>query len=183
MMRSIVILLLSSGILFPTSVLRAAIPADKIKAAYIYQFTQFVTWPQVSASANEPFTICVLGDEPIGNELEPLNWRQTSGRLTRISSPKTMRDTDSCNILYIAKTEQHQLPEILRYFHNKPVLTISSIPGFAASGGIIGFVIIDNKVRLKINRSAAQRANITLSAKLLEVANVIENHASKSHRP
>ncbi len=172
MLRLIIILVLGSGMLFPATALFAVAPApaDKIKAAYIYQFTQFVTWPDPSVSVDTPFTICMLGKGPIGNELEPLNRRRLGRGLIRVSYPQTLRDTAACNILYIAETEQRQLQSTLNYLRNNPVLTVSSIPNFAARGGIIGFVTVDRRVRLEINRAAARHANIQLSAKLLEVA-------------
>lgn len=182
MLRHIIILLLSGGMLFPATALFAIAPApaDKIKAAYIYQFTQFVTWQDPPVSADVPFTICVLGKEPIGSELEPLNRRRLGRGLISVSYPQTLRDTGACNILYIAETEQRQFQSILKYLHNKPVLTVSSIPDFAARGGIIGFVTVDKRVRLEINRAAARNANIKLSAKLMEVAIHVVDTASES---
>jgi len=181
MLRLIIILLFGSGMLFPATTLSAGAgaTADKIKAAYIYQFTQFVTWPDPPVSADTPLTICVLGKGPIGNELEPLNRRRLGRGLISVSYPQTLRDTAVCNILYIAETEQRQLQSTLNYLHNKPVLTVSSIPNFAARGGIIGFVIVNKRVRLEINRAAARNANIQLSAKLLEVAMRVVDTASE----
>jgi hypothetical protein len=41
---------------------------------------------------------------------------------------------------------------------------------FCQSGGIIQFVIVENKVRFIINQNAAKAANIKLSATLLDLA-------------
>lgn len=177
------IILVGLGILFQTSNVFAAVPADKIKAAYIYQLTKFVTWPDSPASADKTFTICVIGKEPIHDELKPLGQRKTKQQSIKIRYPNSARDTIGCNILYIARTEQHQLKTILEYSHKKPILTVSSLPHFTENGGIIGFVIINNKVRLEINRAPARHNNIKLSAKLLEVANVIRNNTQEENQP
>lgn len=180
-MRQANVLLLSIGMLIQTATLLAAPPvsADKIKAAYIYQLTQFVTWPN-SSSANNKVTICVLGQESITQELDPLNQSQQDEGFIRVRHLKTLRDASDCQILYIAKNKNHQLEAVFRYLqngsHDKPILTVSSIPNFAINGGIIGFVINNNKVRLEINPARARHANIKLNAKLLEVAIIVRDN-------
>lgn len=171
--------------LFQATALLAAppAPADKIKAAYIYQLTHFITWPD-AATATKDFPICILGKEPITQELAPLDQRQQGKRFIKVLHPKTIHDAADCRILYIAKSNQHQLQTILRYLHHdlrdNPILTVSSLSNFAANGGIIGFVIINNKVRLEINPACARRANIKLNAKLLEVANIVGSVATNN---
>ena len=156
---------------------------SKIKAAYIYQLTHFVTWPEISGSTKTTFTICVLGKDSISKELAPLNQRKNGALTFKVSRPKTIQDSSNCNILYVAKTEKRRLKSILRNSSNKPILTVSSIPGFITKGGIIGFVILDNKVRLEINRATACHADIELSAKLLEVADIVRNGEAKECKP
>lgn len=124
-----------------------------------------------------------MGKEPIRDELKPLGQRKIKGKPINIRYPDTALDTVGCNILYIAKTERHQLETILKRSHKKPILTVSSIPHFTENGGIIGFVIINDKVRLEINRAPTRHNNIKLSAKLLEVANVIRNNMPGENPP
>ena len=155
--------------LFTTTHLFAAptATADKVKAAYIYQLTHFATWPNTPSLADEVFSICVLGSNGIYNKLAPLNSHQEKNRTLNVRRAKNLTDLKNCNILYIGKSERHRLPAIINQTRGKPILTVSSMPNFATGDGIIGFVTIDNKIRLEINRSAAQRAKIKFSAKLL----------------
>lgn len=176
-------LFVSAGILLPLTNAVAAVSADKIKAAYLFQLTKFATWPNTSSSADKVFTICVLGNESINDELKPLNRRKAKGQRIKVSHLNTLKDASHCNILYIAKTAQPQLQRILEYSSDKQILTVSSVPGFAANGGSVGFVIVKNKVRLEINRAPARRAGIKLSAKLLEVASVVIDDASGGQQP
>jgi hypothetical protein len=171
MKRIFMLLQLFSGILFPVETLLAGTPAsaDKIKAAYIYQFTQFITWPDTTRSTEQKFSICIFGSAPIGIELEPLDQRQEEGRLFTIRYPKKISETDSCNILYISETKQRRLQKILNYLNGKPVLTVSSIPDFARHGGMIDFIVHKNKIRLETNIAVARHSKLNISAKLLEV--------------
>lgn len=55
------------------------------------------------------------------------------------------------------------------------MLTVGDMDGFARHGGIIGFVMDDNKVAFEINAGAAKRAKLKVSSKLLKLAkSVIE---------
>lgn len=174
--RSVINLLLSvvilTCVLLPQSE-AAAVPADKVKAGYIYQFLQFVSWPESSSSGETSINICVLGNDPIANELEPLNMTRVGQQNLKIRTAENIQDTLDCNILYISEASNWSLKDLLTHIDNKPVLTVSSLPDFAGNGGIIGFVIKNDKIRLEINRTPAHRSNIQLNAKLLEVASVV----------
>jgi hypothetical protein len=49
---------------------------------------------------------------------------------------------------------------------------VSDADGFAERGGMIRFVTDRNHIRLQINVDAAQAANLTISSKLLRVADL-----------
>lgn len=184
LLKKLIILVFSAGVIFPAFALNggSAVTADKIKAAYTFQFTKFVVWPD-SSSTEKPFTICILGNEPIGKQLEPLNQRKIGERSITVKNIKTISKADDCNILYIAETESERLNDIFRFLHKKPILTVSSIPDFALQGGIIGLVSYKKKIRLEINLSSARSVDIKLSAKLLEIASVVDGVGNKEEQP
>jgi hypothetical protein len=49
------------------------------------------------------------------------------------------------------------------------------MPNFTANGGMIQFVVRDNKVRFEVNLRAAEKAGLSLSSQLLKVATDIRN--------
>jgi len=53
------------------------------------------------------------------------------------------------------------------------ILTVGENDGFAKRSGMIRFVVRDNKVRLRINVDAARAAKLTISSKLLRVAEIV----------
>jgi len=49
----------------------APAPEYQVKAAYLFNFGQFVEWPpEVWTTPNAPFAICVVGDDPFGRTLD-----------------------------------------------------------------------------------------------------------------
>lgn len=156
---------------------------EKIKAAYIYRFTQFVTWPETSSDENL-FNICVLGQETVlKKELNPINGLEDGNKIINIRYPETTYNSDKCHILYISDKFQNRLKSTLSYLKDKPILTVSSIPYFAERGGIIGFILFDDTIRLTINRESAFHANIILNSKLLEVAKIVNKLKNMESQP
>ena len=62
------------------------------------------------------------------------------------------------------------MDEILKAVKGKPVLTVADMDNPTTSGVMIRFVVENNKVHFRINAQAARVANISLSSKLLRVA-------------
>ncbi|HEY2573395.1 MAG TPA: YfiR family protein, partial [Verrucomicrobiaceae bacterium] len=74
----------------------------------------------------------------------------------------------TCHILYITQSEARHTDEIVRSLKGKPILTVADTDGSA--GIIIRFIVENNKVHFSIDQEAAREADLTLSSKLLRVA-------------
>lgn len=144
-----------------------------VKAVYLYNFGKFVQWP-ASENKSESFTICVLGRDPFGPALDTtLAGESIDNRKLLAKRIANSRDAAGCQILFISASESARLKEILATVEKFRVLTVSDIPGFTANGGMIQFVLMDNKVRFEVNVSATEKAGLTCSSQLLKVASDI----------
>lgn len=144
----------------------------QIEAVYLYDFSKFVAWPKQTANAkNEPFSICVLGEDPFGAVLDTtLSGENIQGNTLvakRISKPE---DAAGCKIVFVSNSEENRLKEILAAFDGTDILTVSDIHNFSRRGGMIQFVLEGGKVRFEVNVTNAANAGLTLSADLLQVA-------------
>ena len=57
--------------------------------------------------------------------------------------------------------------------NSQRVNTLTDIPDFATSGGIIRFMTRENKIKLQINLAASKEADLNISSKLLQVAEIV----------
>ena len=150
----------------------------KVKAAYLYNFIKFVNWPAgvfTSDDASMPIKVCILGDDPFGDLLDPIKHRTAKGHTLSIKNYASFDELEqSCHVLFISRSVQKRLPAILSKIGQTNILTVSDIENFAKRGGMIGFTIKDGKVRLEINRKASQKCGIQISSKLLELATIVE---------
>ena len=147
----------------------------KLKAAFIYNFSQFIEWPESSFSAPDaPFQICVVGDDPFGEILKPIQKRKYHTHPIEISYPKTVAEAESCRILYLdTQAKASQWRDIIKNLGDTPVLTVTSNNDAMESGFCIGFVSLEGKTRWNMNLAAARKAQLKISAKLIEISVMI----------
>ena len=146
----------------------------QVKAAFLLNFTKFVQWPPGAfADEHSPLAICILGDDPFGNTLsemvksEAVNGHElTVERIHRAPSPK------SCQVLFLGRAEK-DIPKILAAL-GPGILTVGESDKFLSDGGVIRFLVEDRRVRFDINQSAAAKALLTLSSRLMTVARSVE---------
>jgi hypothetical protein len=146
----------------------------QIKAAYLYNFINFIDWPIDSNFANRhTLNLCVVGDDPFGNDLDDIRNEIVKGKKLTVQNYTSLAKLKSCDIVFIpASGKNHMLP-ILKSIGNSSVLTVSDMEDSARHGVIISFFIERQKVRFAINNEAARRAGFKISSKLLKLAKII----------
>ena len=147
----------------------------QVKAAFLFNFARFVEWPaEAFPTADAPLQICILGQDPFGADFEQMIVdKSVNGHRMEIAHPEGVPQARACHILFIAFSEKPRLREILQGLRGTSVLTVGEVPGFVQMGGIINFVLDDNRVRFEINQRAAQLVRLKLSARLLTVAKLV----------
>jgi hypothetical protein len=124
--------------------------------------------------SSAPLRICILGRDPFGEELRNITKEKTvSGRKLQIDQLVDLQQARACQIVFIASSERAQLKEILEGLQGANVLTVADTKGFAEQGGMINFVLENDRVQFEVNRKAAEQAGLKISSKLLSVAKLV----------
>ena len=147
----------------------------KVKAAFLYNFSRFVTWPEHARQENGKFNLCILGSDPFRELLEPLSGKSIQKSSLNIKRLATLDQDHACQIIFISQTGNRDLKHTMSILKEQPVLTVSDIEDFTAHGGIIQFKLVDNKVRFNINIDNISHAGLTISSKLLSLATIVRN--------
>jgi len=164
------------ALLAPVCARAAGTPGEyEVKAALLYNFARFVTWPAGAFShADSPFVIGVVGDDPFGSALErTLGAKSIGGRPIVIRRWPRARDRGACHILFVAASERAAVRRLLAPLAAEPVLTVSDMPGFAADGGIVGLRLVDSRITFEINEDHANAASLSISSRLLSLARLV----------
>lgn len=152
----------------------------QLKAVFLFNFAQFVEWPPPAfPETKTPFIVGVLGDDPFGaylNETVRGETVQTHPMIVR--RYRDVADIEACHILFISRSEADRMEPVLTSLHGQGTLTVSDAESFAEQGGMIQFVTEANKIRLRINVEAARAADLTISSKLLSLAQIVTPRGS-----
>jgi hypothetical protein len=142
----------------------------QVKAAYLLNFARFVEWPPSAfAAAEAPLTICILGEDPFQTTLDRLIADETvDGHRLAVRRLQREPVTAGCHVLYVAASESDQA-KLLRGMERE-VLTVGEGDSFLRAGGMLAFVMEGRRIRFSINLAAANRSDVKLSSKLLNVA-------------
>ena len=155
----------------------------QVKAAFLFNFAKFVEWPSDNPrDAEDGFVICVFEDESLAQALDQaVSGKTVEGRVFRVRRLQNLDDTRSCRMLYLGGSDTSRLVALLKSVRTTAVLTVGNAPGFTRQGGIINFIMQDNRVRFEINPEAADRAGLRISSKLLQLATIVRDAAKLEH--
>lgn len=148
----------------------------QLKAAFLFNFAQFVKWPADSfTSSGEPFYIGILGDDPFNGALEQTVQGETVDKHKLIvRHSQNLESLEDCQLIFICKSEASHIEEILTKLDSKPILSVSEVGSFAREGGIINFYLQGGKVRFEINPESAQQKRLKISSQLLTLGKIVQ---------
>jgi hypothetical protein len=145
----------------------------EVKAVFLYNLAKFIDWPDKSFDNSPTLTVYILGDDPFGPNLDAIKGKLIKGKtvvVKQIASPTALKNV---GILFIARSEKEQLPDILKSLSGLPILTVGDTQSFANRGVMVNFYIENSKIRFEINMEAARLAGLKISSNLLKMGKII----------
>lgn len=144
-----------------------------VKAGFVGNFTKLVEWPADAVAGS--LTVCIAGEiQPVESAFSKLDGRTAQAYSIRVIKNVQPGATGQCQVLYIPQGAERQLGELLRAAGRSKTLTVSDVPGFAAAGGMIELVTVDNRIQFEVNNGSAKRAGLKLSSQLLRLARQVK---------
>ena len=143
-----------------------------VKAAFIYNFVKFIEWPDGKAiSQQSNIDICVFGDSPMSGAGSVFKAASTPKLTLSLVKENDLKNIPAhCHVVFVSRSESGRMGEVLAALKGKPVLTVADMDDFAEHGGMIGFVMSDNKVKVAVNKKAVTSTGMRVDAQLLEIA-------------
>ena len=173
------LLVITMGWIAGTSISAAKeeLPSEyQVKAAFLFNFAKYVDWPAAAfPGPNAPIVIGVMAKDRFDDDLrQAVEGKTVNGRPFVIKHLAADSELNGCHILFISGLEASRMGAILDKARALPVLTVGEDEPFARNGGIISFVLRNGNVRLDIDLAAAKKAGLTISSRLLAVADVVK---------
>ncbi len=148
--------------------------ARMLKAAFVYNFAKFTRWPANTWSDSaQPLRLCISGSDELAPELKRLEGKVVGQRRITLQTYARTQSPAGCHLLYIARSEQRHYGKLLNALRGSTVLTVSELPGFANTGGVIELYRSGGRIRFVINLAAARQSGLEFSSRLLDLAVLI----------
>ena len=142
----------------------------RIKAAFVYQFPQFVEWPAAAWQDARTLQLCIVEPNPFGAELEQLvRGEVLNGRPLAVRYIAGAEALPGCHLLFIG-SHADATPALLKAAAARPILTVGEWDDFLEHGGAIVLKVVDRRVRFEVSRTNAERAGLRISSQLLSLA-------------
>jgi hypothetical protein len=140
-----------------------------VKAAYLYNFAKFVSWPAESPLSRAP--ALTIGVDSFLRAVEAtVRGRQVAGRPLAVRRFRSVDEVEPCEVLFIDRAQAEHLPQLRKRLAGWPVLTVSDAEGFTSHGGMIGLFREDSRVRFEVGVAAARLGGLQVSSKLLRLS-------------
>ena len=162
----------------------------KIKAAYLVNFIQYVTWPR-EAFANDmsPLVVAVVGEDPMGPVLDH-TLRTAAGfdrplQLVRYAMPRRgdfksdaehaaamqqlTRKLADAHALFVCDSERGHAAKLMAELRKHPILIIADGKSFAEAGAMLSLALDDGRIVFYANRQAIDQSPLKISSKLLRL--------------
>ncbi len=169
----------------------------KIKAAYIFNFPNYTSWPETTFDHNNPFfSICYSG--PNNKLIKAL--KNLTGKIKQkytINIKAYHPDLEKqCHMLVITGIN-NDYKQLLKKVSTQAILTVSDLAKFSNhdgnnsgknsgnnNDGINGHIELikkANKIRFIINTRAVRNSGLKISSKLLKLAIIVDDEISSHY--
>jgi len=161
-------------LLIGADTVRAQAPAElRVKAAFVYNFTQFITWPVAPAQGESPAIVGILGSASMRPALEDiLRAKEQKSHRYEVRVFGSLEEVRNCRILFV-DLPRPRVAQALKALPHIGLLTIGVGEEFARQGGVIALVMDGNRVKFDINIAAAERDSLKVDPTLLGLARVV----------
>jgi len=117
----------------------------------------------------------VLGADRVASELEEfLPGRRIRGRPMEVRRLRSIDQLEDEAVVFVGADAGSGLPELVYKVEGRPMLVVTETPGALKDGSMINFQLVDRRVRFEISRTAAERAGLELSSRLLSAAMFVD---------
>ena len=154
----------------------------QVEGAFLVNFLRYTDWPpQRFAASSAPYVVTVVGSQDAADAVAAVAAAagDIRGRhvLVRRASMATAADraaaTDllrGSHLVFVESSARADIDAVLDIVRGLPILTVADVPGFAASGGMLGLVRSRSRLGFEADPAAIHDAGLMVSAKVLKLA-------------
>jgi hypothetical protein len=167
-----------AALLLPWSAPVAAqrVTAPALKAAFLFNFVNFIEWPAEVLAPGQHLSLCVIGDTAVADALaQTIKGRSVDDHALTLSVKAADGPVLQCHLLYLAGPDAKRSEQLLLALSGASIFTVGDGDRFAETGGVAQLILENGRIRFAVNMDAARRAHLKISSKLLSLATIIKD--------
>lgn len=147
-----------------------------VRIGFLLNFARYVEWPDGMLKPDTPFRLCLApGDSAMSGKFGELTMQSVQGHAIRIKHLARPSDIEDCQVVYLpAELPAAILANWQEAAAKSHTLTVSEVPDFIETGGMIGLVTVGGRYRFDVNLGNVRRANLRISSYLLKLARTVK---------
>jgi len=142
----------------------------QVKAGVLYNLIAFTTWPE---AAPPVLNVCIYGPDPFGREIDALHGRKVGSISLAIRRASSVESLAACHVVFIGQAAIGNLPRVMEYIGNRPILTVADMPDGIARGIVLNMEMTEGRLSFRANLAEARNRGLSLSSKLLRLASEV----------
>jgi hypothetical protein len=171
--RGLPLIVLSASLLFQFSSQAQQSVDYSIQANIIYHFTKYINWPETQRSGD--FIIGVVGESPLFDALKvSMNNKLAGTQNIVVRKIAASAKVFNCQILFISDEESGSIKRIAAGTSGGPILLVTESEGMARKGSCINFIIVDDHLKLEINKINIEKRNLGIASELLQLGTPVK---------
>lgn len=144
-----------------------------IHANIVYRFTKYIDWPH--SKKNGDFVIGIVGDSPLFEELKQfIADKKVGSQKIVIKKYSPALTSYNCHILFITEEKSNSLKKIAEKTKGTSTLLVSESDGLARKGSCINFIVIEDHLKLEINKKNIEQRDLSIATELLSLGIIVK---------
>lgn len=144
-----------------------------VLSALTLNFARFTEWPEDAFfSSQQKLKICLVGDNLVQQAFEGINGKNVADNSIEVVNANRLRNLHECHLLFISELPKNMLTQVFLAVKSRPILTIGENEEFVESGGMVGMINVDGKIKLYINLPVVKASGLMISSNILRLSRI-----------
>jgi hypothetical protein len=157
-----------------TSTAKAAgLTESEVKAAFIYNFIQFTTWPAGQLESARTLNVCLRPGSAVGLPLASMAGKVVHDVPLVIMS-LSEQSLALCHAIFVEEADIPLLKRLSAKEAQMPILTLADLPDEKVAEPMISLSLLGKKIVFDVNASLARRAGLVISSRVLKLARSVK---------
>jgi hypothetical protein len=143
---------------------------EKIEAAYLYRFLDFVEFPPNAPAGSTSYSLCVMGDARLSETLaHVVEGKSLLRRPIVVRSLGSSDDAKACHLLFVTGRKSAVIEQLAK-LQLEPILIVSDLPDAQDAGNVVTLSMKGDQMHFDINVDNAKKRKLLISSRLIQLS-------------